>query len=224
MTETQWLAATDPKKLLKHLHSRTRERKRRLYAVACCRRVWQHFRGPQCHACLEVAEQFADGAADVHTVSAAEEKAMAAYSLCRDAGDEPSTAAADAVYGATCTDVGWDIADFARNSALTAAVAGVARAEAKVARAAEAAAQLALLHCVFGNPFRSQSADPQWLTATVRQLAAGIYDEKAFDRMPILADALQDAGCEEELLLSHCRGPGPHVRGCWVVDLMLGKQ
>ena len=67
------------------------------------------------------------------------------------------------------------------------------------------------------------SVDPSWLTSTVVQLAVGIYDEKAFDRMPILADALQDAGCDNADVLDHCRGPRPHVRGCWVVDLILGK-
>ena len=62
------------------------------------------------------------------------------------------------------------------------------------------------------------------LIALVVALARGIYDEKAFDRMPILADALQDAGCDNDDVLSHCRGGGPHVRGCWVVDLLLGKE
>jgi hypothetical protein len=66
--------------------------------------------------------------------------------------------------------------------------------------------------------------DPNWLTSTVRALADGTYEQKAFDRMPILADALQDAGCSDEQVLDHCRGPGPHVRGCWVVDLVLGKR
>ena len=76
---------------------------------------------------------------------------------------------------------------------------------------------------IFGNPFRPAALDPSWLTSTVVTLARGIYEERAFDRMPILADALQDAGCDNEDVLNHCRGPGPHVRGCWVVDLVLGK-
>src|SRR5262249_31505167 len=63
-----------------------------------------------------------------------------------------------------------------------------------------------------------------WLTSTVVSLAGGIYDEKAFDRMPILADALQDAGCDNSDILNRCRGDGLHVRGCWVVDLVLGKS
>jgi hypothetical protein len=223
MTEAEWLACADPKKLLKRLHRRTSERKRRLFAIACCRRVWQHFRGPQCHACLEVAERYADGAAGADEISTAEEAAMAAYSLCRDAGDRTGTPAADAVYGATCTDVGWDLADFSRTGTLAAVVAAVPPVEAKATRAAELAAQLELVRCVFGNSFRPVTVDPHWLTATVRQLAAGIYEERAFDRLPILADALQDAGCNNDDILNHCREPGEHVRGCWVVDLLLGK-
>jgi hypothetical protein len=80
-----------------------------------------------------------------------------------------------------------------------------------------------LLRDIFGNPFRQVTLNPAWLTSTVLALATGIYEEKAFDRMPILADALQDAGCDSEEILQHCRQPGEHVRGCWVVDL-LGKE
>ncbi|MBA4189694.1 MAG: hypothetical protein C0467_17045 [Planctomycetaceae bacterium] len=83
----------------------------------------------------------------------------------------------------------------------------------------------ALLRCTFGNPFRPVTFDPQWLTSDVLSLARGIYDDRAFDRMPILADALQDAGCENADVLDHCRDPnGVHVRGCWVVDCVLGKS
>jgi hypothetical protein len=81
-----------------------------------------------------------------------------------------------------------------------------------------------LIREVFGNPFRRVAADPAWLTSTVASLAEGIYAERAFDRLPILADALQDAGCENAEVLGHCSGPGPHVRGCWVIDLLLGKS
>jgi hypothetical protein len=81
-----------------------------------------------------------------------------------------------------------------------------------------------LLREIIGNPFRPVTLDPAWLTSTVVALARGIYDERAFDRMPILADALQDAGCDSDDLLTHCRDPHQdHVRGCWVVDLVLGK-
>jgi hypothetical protein len=68
------------------------------------------------------------------------------------------------------------------------------------------------------------SLNPGWLSETVVALATGIDAERAFDRMPILADALEEAGCDNADVLDHCRGPGPHVRGCWVVDLLLGKK
>jgi len=79
------------------------------------------------------------------------------------------------------------------------------------------------LRCLFGNPSRPATLDPAWLTSTTIALANGIYADRAFDRLPILADALQDAGCENDDVLSHCRRSGPHVRGCWVVDLALNK-
>ncbi len=83
-----------------------------------------------------------------------------------------------------------------------------------------------VVHCVFSNPFRTFPVAPAWLTwndSTVPKLARAIYADYGFDRLPILADALEDAGCDNADILAHCRGPGPHVRGCWVVDLILGK-
>jgi hypothetical protein len=88
----------------------------------------------------------------------------------------------------------------------------------------ECSEQCHLLRDIFGNPFRPVCVDSAWLASTVLSLATGIYQERAFDRMPILADALQDAGCDNEDILNHCRQPGEHVRGCWVVDLLLGKS
>ncbi|HJZ56976.1 MAG TPA: hypothetical protein VKE74_18550 [Gemmataceae bacterium] len=81
----------------------------------------------------------------------------------------------------------------------------------------------AVIRDIFGNPFCPVTVEPSWLTSTVVALAEGIDADRAFDRLPILADALQDAGCENADILDHCRSDGPHVRGCWVVDLMLGK-
>ncbi len=83
---------------------------------------------------------------------------------------------------------------------------------------------VAVFRDVFGNPFRPVKLDKKWRSETVSALATGIYVERAFDRMPILADALEEAGCDHDEVLAHCRGPGPHVRGCWVVDLVLGKK
>jgi hypothetical protein len=97
--------------------------------------------------------------------------------------------------------------------------------EERVRRAAESEvkALCGLLRCIAGNPLRSTSFDPQWRTSTAVALAAGIYRRKAFHRLPILADALQDAGCYDEHLLNHCRGAGDHARGCHVIDAVLGR-
>ncbi|MCE9565270.1 MAG: hypothetical protein K8U57_24825 [Planctomycetes bacterium] len=77
------------------------------------------------------------------------------------------------------------------------------------------------LHDIFGNPFRPVSVNPEWRTSTAVAIAQGMYESRDFSAMPILADALQDAGCENDDILAHCRGNSPHVRGCWVVDLVL---
>jgi hypothetical protein len=80
-----------------------------------------------------------------------------------------------------------------------------------------------LIRDIFGNPFRPVAFDAAWRTDTAVSLARGMYGSRDFSAMPILADALQDAGCDGGDILNHCRGDGPHVRGCWAVDLVLGK-
>ena len=88
--------------------------------------------------------------------------------------------------------------------------------------------QLGLFRDIFGNPFRPSPLLPAavlaWNDGTVRRMAEGIYEDRAFERLPILADALLDAGCDDEELIAHCRSAGPHVRGCWAIDLLLGKE
>jgi hypothetical protein len=84
-----------------------------------------------------------------------------------------------------------------------------------------------LLRDIFGNPFRPVTLDPRWLQwndSTVPRMARAIYDARRFADMPILADALMDAGCHNEDILTHCRQPGDHVRGCWVLDVLLDKK
>jgi hypothetical protein len=81
-----------------------------------------------------------------------------------------------------------------------------------------------VIRCVAGNPFRAPAFDPSWRTSTVLALAEGIHADRAFDRLPILADALEDAGCDNHHVLDHCRRDWSHARGCWVVDLVLGGK
>jgi hypothetical protein len=84
--------------------------------------------------------------------------------------------------------------------------------------------QVRFLQDIFGNHFRPATISPAWQNTNTVALAQAIYDERAFDRMPILRDALEDAGCDNADILNHCRQPAEHVRGCWVVDLLLGKS
>jgi len=82
-----------------------------------------------------------------------------------------------------------------------------------------------IMRDIFGNPFRPVAFDPAWRTDTAVAVARQMYESREFGAMPILADALQDAGCEDEHILSHCRDTSaPHVRGCWVCDLVLNKS
>jgi hypothetical protein len=102
--------------------------------------------------------------------------------------------------------------------------AGYAAASAEFIWQTEDEAQSQLLHDIIGNPFCSAAVDPRWHTSSVLGLARAMYDSRDFVAMPILADALEEAGCDNADVLTHCRGSGPHVRGCWVVDLILGKR
>jgi hypothetical protein len=84
-----------------------------------------------------------------------------------------------------------------------------------------------LLRCIFGNPFRPVILSPAWLTwhsGLVVSMAQRMYESRDFLDMPILADALEEAGCQDPDILGHCRSGGQHVRGCWLIDLLLGKS
>jgi hypothetical protein len=95
----------------------------------------------------------------------------------------------------------------------------------RAARQAAREVQVALLRDVIGNPFRPRRpVDPAWLTPTVVAIARGAYDDRDFAALPVLADALEDAGCDDTDLLGHLRGPGVHGRGCWVVDWLLARK
>jgi hypothetical protein len=132
-----------------------------------------------------------------------------------------ATSAADAAFYATYE--GPDAVESVRQRR----VDGIATPVDAIWEAAEVA-QRDFLHDIIGNPFRPSPPLPPavlaWNDSTVTRIAQGIYDERAFDRLPILADALLDAGCEDEELIGHCRSDGRHVRGCWAVDLILEKE
>jgi hypothetical protein len=214
MTEKGWLRATDPQGMLGAVIKPSR-RKLRLYAVACCRRIWGKMRDKETRRAVEVAERYADGLCSENEVVLAQAKASNAW---HDARGGKGKAAAFCG-GTVLTFVAHTAAS---NCGLYAAqVASRTPGREDVGERAE---QAVLFRDIFGNPFRPVAFSDDWRTDTAVSLARMMYDARDFSAMPILADALQDAGCDSDDILDHCRGPGPHVRGCWVVDLVLGKE
>jgi hypothetical protein len=212
----------------------------RLLAVACCRRIWQFLADDASRLAVEVSERYADGEANLEELLAARVKAKAAYAPYF---NQVSTLGSPSVEGVAAL-----ASVFAtyRNHGYGQRTAGSAQTAVywssggyhrrliedgtdltEVPHSAEVAAQIALLRDLFGNPFRPISINPAWASwngGTVPRMAQTIYHDRTFDRLPILADALEEAGCSEPTILAHCRSEGPHVRGCWVVDLILGKS
>jgi hypothetical protein len=226
-TERTWLRTTAPASLLRTLKGKRLPRQRRLFAVACCRRVLDHIAAPTSRSAVEVAERFADAAADRQELEGAYRTAQrAALELFVKVGRPPqANPAAD-----------WDVWRLAFAAQLTCAPSGMDEAWAEIIKwvshalpaqgAQEKQAHCDLIRDIFGNPFRERpTVDPRWLGwegGTVTRLARAAYDERAFERLPVLADALEDAGCAEAEILEHLRAPKPHARGCWVLDLLLG--
>ncbi|HEY1188858.1 MAG TPA: hypothetical protein VGE74_14480 [Gemmata sp.] len=255
MTEAEWLAADEPERMFVFLGDRVSLRKWRLFACACCRRHWHWVEDTPAATAVEVAERFADGRAAEKKLRAAQEQAQVTatqfYADYRQTlGVEPHTAHlhASACAVAALPPSGWRGTPHAALRAAHYAAQTYAceannslRSESAAwlrDRAAETAMQASVLRDIVGNPFRPARFNPAWQTADVRFLAEGIYAERAFDRLPILADALQDAGCDSEDLLTHfrdpallpwdhpdgARGPAPvsHALGCWALDRVLG--
>ena len=228
MTEKQWFKSRDTAALLVQLKDQVSDRKLRLFAVACCQRIAFLILDPASRRAVKVAERLAEGRCtegDAAVWTAREE----AENAFQDDDGKGCEDAREAAFDALEV-VAFEAAEFTSFAAVYAVrwQEDFATRTKKLmdARAkAEEVAQVALLRDIFGNPFRPVTLDRAWLTSDVLALARGIYAKKAFDRMPILADALQDAGCNNDDLLAHCRDTQlTHVRGCWVVDLLLEKK
>jgi hypothetical protein len=233
VTEAEWLNCTDPSSLLHHLDVKAGKRKCRLFVCACERRLWNE---PDCQReKIEVTERYADGEATTADVAAA---------IQRTGLDET-----DAVYFANrAGEVRWAISESLDSAALVADAElrgrslkegrELNRSELDLAREAgyeiEKCVQCDLLRDICGNPFRPMTVAPKiltWNDAVVVRLAQTAYDERQMPdgtldngRLTVLADALEEAGCTDAETLDHLRSPGPHVRGCWAVDLCLGKS
>jgi hypothetical protein len=207
--------------MLLYFHRQLGGRRVRLFACLCCRRIWPLLSNPASRAAVEAGERYAEGAADDRELDAAWRAACAAAveAADDDRPRDPHSLSARAAMHAADFDLWGDVYEMAAwEYAANAAGKDVA---------AERATQAALLRCVVGNPFLPDPArDPAWLAwncDTVAKLAAAIYDGRRFADLPILADALEDAGCSNTAILAHCRSAGEHVRGCWVLDLLMGR-
>jgi hypothetical protein len=225
MTEKEWQTCNDTWLMLPALRGQLSERKGRLFALASGCRVQQILALPHVQALVDAVETYLEHGRSFEDVRPLRQHVsrFCGQLLLWVSDGCPDTAAPD--YEEIPQLVNKRDAE-EMESALR--LVRWAATEAITIRLlqdypAGPVASAALLRCIVGNPFRPTSLDPNWRTTTVLALAQGIYDDRAFDRLPILADALQDAGCDNEEMLAHCRGPGPHARGCWVVDLVLGK-
>jgi hypothetical protein len=228
MTEADWLACTDPIPMLAFLRGKASDRKVRLLMAAACRRILHLLEEPQYLALVGACERVADG-----TLSPA--------SLARYRTSCPPVSLSDLF----AEERRWeeDSRDFnspvlAKRAVWLSGSRDRHRVEECLPYASrglraghsiqeELANQCRLILDIFGNPFRPASLNAAWLAwnhGTVSKLAQSVYEERTFDRLPILADALEEAGCTNPDILQHCRQPGEHVRGCWLVDLLLKKE
>jgi hypothetical protein len=228
-TEASWLQSTTPGSLLVSLKGKRMPRQRRLLAVACCRRVLDLMPDPESRRAVEVAERFGDGAATAEELEAAY---LAAQAVTHRRGDECQRLTGKEQAAA------WNVWRLTYAGQLCAARSGMEEAAVWLLKRArhlgsgpetrEKAEQCALIRDVVGNPFRPlPDLDPRWLSwgdGAVPKLARAIYDERRWAELPVLADALEEAGCSDGQLLGHCRGGAAHARGCWAVDLILGKR
>jgi hypothetical protein len=232
MTEAEWFVCGDPKKMLAFLGNTASTRKVRLFACACCYRVAHFLIDDRSRVAIEVLEKYADGQASDEQVVDADVANDETLGMAGNPGDAAACAVSCAVHvpmeGPTWVcgvHMAGGVAEWA-----TAAVAGTGGQPSKkrltrsqsAAKATETRAQANFLRDIFGNPFCSVAFSPVWRTAL--SLALQMYDSRDFSAMPILADALSDAGCDSPDILDHCRDPEQvHVRGCWVCDLVLNK-
>jgi len=226
MTEAEWLTGAEPPQLMvqalrdmgKVQRTKAGRRKLRLFGCGCCRLIWGRLSDPRLREAVEMAERFTEGLATKEELLARQQEAFRLTWDTRASAYTPEGAAARTALQTTH--------DQAQSAARLIAADPVPLA-CEPGGAEVALERLrSLLRCVFGNPFRPTSLDPVWLRwngRAVVSLAQGVYEDRAFDRLPILADALEEAGCTDPDLLDHLRSPGPHVRGCWALDLILGK-
>ena len=211
MTEEEWLSAKRPVQLIDFIFAKLSVRRQRLIAIGSCETIPSEILGD-------------DGARWLATVGRLAEKpdVKITWKLVRKWSDEFWRGQYWSVRERNLSEVFFQVG--LGNLRPTLVNVASFRGTAERNNDFEDEAIAYVVREIVSNPFRPVTFLPEWRTSTILALATGIYEEKAFDRMPILADALQDANCDNDEILNHCRGPGPHVRGCFLIDLILGKQ
>lgn len=217
MNEAEWLECNEPDEMLAFLHwsANPSNRKLRLFCCACTRRVWYRLtQAVASRRAVDKAERFADGEITSH------ELAEASSAIDHELRATPVGEKLNAIRAADyCVSQEMNALGTARF--VSWATTHASRVEKRIERRTQAS----LLRDIFDNPFRPIVVSPAWRTDTVLSLARQMYEACEFSVMPILADALQDSGCDNEDILSHCRDLAQlHVRGCWVVDRILGRS
>jgi len=247
MSDDEWLNCDEPSVMLDSLRIAKSDRKLRLFAAACCRRIWHLLSDERSRRGVDVAESYFDGLLSKEVLQVASQAAHTAAGelnlrVARSKGQatalqlraEAMAATAACVVAQEASvwslDRVWTSAELAAGSAASASAIAIkllAKSDGRAGRPTakkERASQCDLLRDIFCNPFHPVTADPSWLTPTIITLAQTIYSERTFDRLPAVAAALEAAGCADQNILTHCRNDRVHVRGCWVLDLVLGKK
>jgi hypothetical protein len=222
--------------MLGFMHSRASSRKQRLFACSCVRRVWSQLLDERSQRAVEVAERHADGDATDAELQAAH---AAAASLTRvgwvAAANEAAAASARDVASpldptSRFSPLSWitgTVVEAARYQAIRVTVARGGRQLPRGLKESELRVHAALAGCIFGNPFRPFITNPAWIPRNdggLVKLATIIYDGRRWEELPLFADALEECGCTDQAVLDHLRGPGPHARGCHVLDALLGRN
>ena len=238
MTESEWLAFADPTAMLEAISTSgdpvtdsmgrlVSDRKLRLFACACCRQIWHLLADERSRQAVEVAERYVDGEASDKERDVARD---AAWDAAWDGAWDAAWAGAWTAAGGGAWDAARGAAGAATWSAAQAGAKCAAGAAARVAAwsAARVVQTVPLRDIV--NPFRPVAISRDWLTPSARGIAQVAYEDRLPDgtldpvSLAVLSDALEEAGCGSSDLLAHLRSPGPHVRGCWAVDLVLGRE
>ena len=220
MTEPEWLGCIAPITMLEHVARGMSERKQRLFRCACCRDVWHLLAAEASRDAVEVSERYADGSA---TAAELKDRYIAARRVVKKrtvglgypmwAARVAASSSAPGMAPMGTSSAAWEVAQAATNAT----------------KASATARQAGLLRDIVGNPFRPTLLRPEWLTPDVSSLTHAAYEVRILPgahletaRLAVLSDALEEAGCDDTALLDHLRSPGPHVRGCWALDLLIG--